>query len=156
MRSVVNLGGSDVAARVIIKEDDKGKFHWDMSIHAVNEILDSAKEDGITEVTPFLDAAYKSDALLEDNRLAGIRPDLPTQDKAYSPTEIILDDGNSNVNMGMVLNLFIEGEEPEFIGDEYQEDSLNWRVFIPVNFNINDMACIINVEPMSNQTRANA
>ena len=56
MRSVANLEGQDIAVRFVVKEDDKGKYHWDHTVHAPDAILDSAKENGPDRSSPSLTA----------------------------------------------------------------------------------------------------
>jgi len=111
MRSLAKIDGEDVAVRFVIKEDDKGKFHWDHTVHAPGAILDSANRNGPEESDPISDATYESGGSSNPSRLAGDRPYLSKQGNITAAFDSV-DESKE------VFNLFIEGEEPEVIGDD--------------------------------------
>ncbi|SEN75430.1 hypothetical protein, partial [Nitrosomonas marina] len=117
MRTLATIDGEDVAVRFVVKEDDKGKFHWDHTVHAPSAILDSVNRNGPEETDPFSDATYESEGLSNPARLAGDRPNLSTQDGDESVLDSV-DDRRE------VFNLFIEGEEPEVIEDDEESEEI--------------------------------
>ncbi len=149
MRSLARLEGIGVAVRFVIKEDDKGMFHWDHTVHAPDVVLDSAQENGPDCSDPHLASNYESGGRAVPARLAGGRPYSPTrggnestvgslgdQDGYFNGSELAIFDENeigktfdpeefaldSAAGGAMVFNLFIEGEIPEEVeGDELSE-----------------------------------
>lgn len=54
LRTEVQVAEQVRAVRIVITEDDKGLFHYDHTLHAVDAILDSAKSKDSTEAEPLL------------------------------------------------------------------------------------------------------
>jgi len=52
LRSEVSLAGETIAVRTVVKEDTNGKFHYDMTVHAIEAVFDSAKDEGRDESQP--------------------------------------------------------------------------------------------------------
>ena len=52
LRTEASLGGEPVAVRVVVKEDVNGQFHYDMTVHAVDAVFDSANKEGRDESRP--------------------------------------------------------------------------------------------------------
>lgn len=114
MRSEIVLNGEPLAVRLVFKQDDKGKFHWDHTIHAADTTFDSAQEKG-----PSLDGPDPM-ATSNGGGVAG-EPVKPTHiGDSHQPEEdgATLDSGGQG---DLVLNLFIEGDEPEPAGEPVAE-----------------------------------
>lgn len=109
LRCVVRLGGEPIAVRTVIKEQEDGAMVWDNAVHPVDAIFDSAKGNGSTEVDPLPDTTYKPGASADADQVAGDRPYVPPHQFG------ILDDAGSVVKARWALNIFIEGEGPEFL-----------------------------------------
>jgi len=46
LRATASLAGESLAVRFIVKQDDKGAFHWDHTVHAADAVFDSVAEKG--------------------------------------------------------------------------------------------------------------
>lgn len=103
LRSTAVLEGETLAVRFIVKEDDKGAFHWDHTVHASGAVFDSVlgKEKGPDESDPSSTAASDGGAgQTGATRLVSCQLDSIVGE---SPK---------------VFNLFIEGEAPEVVQDD--------------------------------------
>ena len=52
LRTEVSLNGEALAVRTLVKEANAGKFHYDMSVHAIDAVFDSANKKGRDESRP--------------------------------------------------------------------------------------------------------
>ena len=52
LRTEVSLNGEALAVRTLVKEANAGKFHYDMSVHAIDAVFDSANKKGRDEFRP--------------------------------------------------------------------------------------------------------
>lgn len=52
LRSEVSLSGETISVRTVVKEDTNGKFHYDITVHAIEAVFDSAKDEGRDESQP--------------------------------------------------------------------------------------------------------
>lgn len=109
LRCVIRLAGESIAVRTVVKEKKDGSMLWDNTVHPVDAIFDSAKENGSTEVDPHPVTNYKPGASADADQVAGDRPYVPPQQG------FILDDAGAIVNTRLAVNIFIEGEDPEFV-----------------------------------------
>lgn len=112
LRCVIRLAGDPIAVRTVVKEKQDGSMLWDNTVHPVDVIFDSAKENGSTEVDPHPVTNYKPGAPADADQVAGDRPYVPPQQG------FILDDAGSIVNTRLAVNIFIEGEDPEFVQED--------------------------------------
>lgn len=114
MRSTIRLAGEALAVRIVLKEDDKGKFHWDHTIHSAAAVFDGVQEKGPHDGGP--DPVATSDG-------RGVADDSvePTRMASNQPSE----NAATFDSVGQEeLNLFIEGEakqESPAVGAETHE-----------------------------------
>lgn len=100
--------------RFVIGRDDKGAHHYDHSIFMRGVVSYSAQTNRLTEASLLFlmggnrGCTHSRSAVSEPCRLLSIEPSIEHQDG------FILDSSAANVNRE-VLNLFIEGEEPEAV-----------------------------------------
>lgn len=109
LKSQLELGGEALLVRLIIREDNKGQYHYDHSILAQDVVLDSVsdgQEKSPDESEPFPTTTTCGGGA---NRSRFARCQLDTS----------IGQGGSRFNGGMVFNLFIEGEAPEVLEDPY-------------------------------------
>ncbi|QFY42989.1 hypothetical protein F6R98_10485 [Candidatus Methylospira mobilis] len=145
MRSLANLEGTDIAVRFIVKEDEKGKFHWDHSVHDTDATFDSTKENGPNFSDPLLvttscgggtypsrlasdqldgtveegSADFNGDFIVDENEI-GDTFEVETSTDEEDITNTL----DSAVGGGhMVFNLFIEGEPPEVVDENDSGDN---------------------------------
>lgn len=101
LRAVVNLDGADLAVRFVIKEDDKGMFHWDHTVHLRDAVLDSAKENGPDG--PLLGAAScGGSGRTGDTRLVSAQPNPAERSQntdSGHPTAPSIENPEQNINM---------------------------------------------------------
>lgn len=86
LRSVALLDGVELAVRFIIKEDDKGMFHYDQTVHATDAIFDDAKANGPAQADPITAANYKPGGRPAPILVAGSPTLLPGQEDSASAT----------------------------------------------------------------------
>ena len=116
MRSVVVLDGVELAIRMVLGLDDKGQYHYDHTVHDSDVIFDSAKANGPAEADPLTlmgwnrGRSHDRSAVSKPSRLLSRDPSQKHQDG------LIMDEAVEKAS-GLVLNLFIEGEEPEEIDE---------------------------------------
>ncbi|WNB74563.1 hypothetical protein [Methylomonas koyamae] len=121
LRTEAGLEGKDVAVRTVVKEDNNGKFHYDFSVFDQEAIFDSARQDKAA-TSAACPATISNDRGTDPSGLASCQLD--------ENVDQLLDEVNGgmivdSVSSGhMVLNLFIEGEEPEVI-DEQEDVDVN-------------------------------
>lgn len=117
LRSKVMLDNVLLAVRLVIREDDKGQYHYD---HAITE---SVAEKLQIEKSPSED---RLDSVTTTNGRG-------VADESVKPTHIARHQLDSILDSGAwVVNLFIEGEPAEVIAeedapDDAQERPENWR-----------------------------
>lgn len=117
LRSEIVLAGEPLVARIVIKEDVGGKFHWDQTIHSMETVLDGVQKEKRDAFAPLSVTNYKSEGVATPTRLAGDRPYLSPQDPEGQSNDAMLD-GVGQDDDRLVLNLFFEGEEPEVVTEE--------------------------------------
>ncbi|CAN5294318.1 hypothetical protein BH10PSE16_BH10PSE16_00760 [soil metagenome] len=109
MRAEFTLEGEPLAARLVIKEDVNGVFHYDLTVHSAEAVFDSTKENGHNELRPSSETTSNgggaADESAEPSRLASHQLD------------------STIAESGMVFNLFIEGEAPEAVEDDVAEQA---------------------------------
>lgn len=143
LRSEVMLDGEALAVRFIVKEKNDGSFSYDYTVHGIDAALDPVKQSG--PEGPSAITNYKPAAPADAELVASDQPYVPPQDpktaldssssvkvwQAIPDTKPgdCLEENINQLNDGlntildstsgkMVLNLFIEGEEPEIIEGE--------------------------------------
>lgn len=90
LRALVRLDGELLAVRLIVKEDNRGQFHYDQTVHAPDAIFDAAKENAPT---------------------CGALLDTASDGEGTSRSRLVSDQLEGSVAAeGEVINLFIEGE----------------------------------------------
>lgn len=138
MRSLVKLADEPLAVRFVFARDDKGRYHYDHTIHERDIVLDSANENGPAVADPLetmggsrgctrdLRAASEPCRLLPaelsaEHRLGVMLSRIPNP--GFSPDLNLDQVGEEGKGGRLVLNLFIEGEEPEAVAEEPDEDA---------------------------------
>lgn len=108
LRTPVEIAGELLAARVVIKEDNNGVFHYDLMVRPSDAIFDSAKASGPAIADPFTTTNSKGGGT------------YPSRIASGQPVSSLLDDvsGVNMVGVDEVLNLFIEGEVESEVPDE--------------------------------------
>lgn len=122
MRSLVVIDGVELAIRLVLGRDDKGKYHYDHTIHGRDVVFDSEKANGPAETDPLIlmggsrGRTHDRSAMSKPYRLLSTEPSMEHQD------DLIMDKADVDVNPTAdaveVFNLFIEGEEPEVVEAE--------------------------------------
>jgi len=110
LRATATLAGESLAVRFIVKQDDKGAFHWDHTVHAADAVFDSVagKGKGPDESDP-------SPTATSDGRaVQAVEPIGATRLVSCQLDSIV---GES----AEVFNLFIEGEAPEAVVDDDEQ-----------------------------------
>ncbi|WP_321946584.1 hypothetical protein [Paraburkholderia sp. J10-1] len=109
MRSLVELNGQPLAVRFVVKEDDKGMFHYDHTVAKQDAIFDDAKANGPTEVDPSAAANYepgassgsipgglRSDPTRPSETPSGMLASVRNSKDVINPATDILDDAKAN------------------------------------------------------------
>lgn len=144
LRTEVSISGQTVAVRTVIKEDANGKFHYDATIHAPDIIFDSAQNKGRDESQPLNMTTTNgggtcpscfarhqlgtsiSNEMGCDNAAVVFDSTVSNNHKNQSITSIEKGIANSEgIARPMVLNLFIEGEEPEEVSDDGEAQTIS-------------------------------
>ncbi|WP_175712141.1 DUF4132 domain-containing protein, partial [Burkholderia ambifaria] len=107
LRSIALLDGVELAVRFIVKEDDKGLYHYDHTVHASDAIFDDAKANGPAEADPSAAANYKPGGRPAPSLVAGSPTLLPGQEDG---AVAIVTDSVSQTDGA--FNLTAENREP--------------------------------------------
>ncbi len=116
LRTEILLEEIPLAVRVVIKEDIHGQFHYDMTIHDNDAIFDSVKDKGHDESQP-LSVTTTNGGGTDPSRIARHQLDNSIEDDSKLINSPVFDSAGGK----MVLNLLIEGEDPEIV-EEGLED----------------------------------
>lgn len=119
LRAAVVIGSEEKGVRIVVSEDDKGLFHYDHTLLATTAIFDSVESKSPTDaglswlMGGNLGCTYNLRAVPEATSLLPLELSNRHQ-LGHSAT---LDDaGQAQVKPAeYVVNLFIEGEEPEVV-----------------------------------------
>jgi hypothetical protein len=108
----VTLLGEPIAVRLVIKEDQKGQFHYDHTVHEAEAVFDAVgtKENG-TQSAPF-PAATSDDGGTDRSRFASDQLDASVLDSVET------------IKGRMVVNVFIQGETMH-VADDVEAGVLN-------------------------------
>ena len=115
LRTEIALEEVPLAVRVVIKEDIHGQFHYDITIHDNGAVFDSAKDKGHDESQP-LSVTTTNGGGTDPAHIARHQLDNSIEDNFGSINSLVLD----SVGGKMVINLFIEGEEPEVVEEDLE------------------------------------
>ncbi len=98
LRAKIAMAGEPMSARIIVKEDVNGKFHYDMSVVSRSVVLDSANEEGQPEGQPT--TATSDDGGTDPSRLASGQLDSSVDEN-----------GNEGKLDGVSVNSFDHGDK---------------------------------------------
>lgn len=129
MRSPVKIDGEYLVIRFVIGRDDKGMYHYDHTVHDVEAIFDSANVNELTEVSSHDLMGGNQGCTYDRSDASEPTCLLPAEPSAEHQNGLSIDEEYKKLNVldsassGMVLNLFIEGEAPEEVSEEAEENS---------------------------------
>lgn len=122
LQSMAALGGEELTVRFVVKEDDKGNYHWDHAVQSSDIAFDSAKKSEADETASLRTTTSNGRAAVETGA---------TRLVSGQPTHSVGDAGlDGNLGAGtldsasgsrLVLNLFIEGEPVVEMEEEAEE-----------------------------------
>lgn len=132
LRAAVVIGSEEKGVRIVVSEDDKGLFHYDHTLLATTAIFDSVESKSPTDaglswlMGGNLGCTYNLRAVPEATSLLPLELSNRHQ-LGHSAT---LDDAGQVGSGQYVINLFIEGEPPEFVEVEVEPDSAPDTAFL--------------------------
>ena len=126
LKTKVFVAGEEYGARCVIREDDKGVFHYDMQVAAnFDAILDSANKIGDNlELSPNA-TTYKPSTHAEVNSVASSQPYVLHHSSNINQLDengqAILDDAGQSAVGNYVLNLFLFDKDGNEIKDDIEQ-----------------------------------
>lgn len=116
LRAEFVLDGELLAARIVVKEDVDGHFHYDHTIHQSSVVLDNAG-NGYGPEGPL--HPLKEPTGVHGTQVGRLDAHLISVEDG---DDYVLLDSTGQGGRAFVFNLFIEGEEPELVEAEDVED----------------------------------